>query len=143
MISAVELERFAVVPPLAWGGLAALPPAQQLPIPKSVPAFRASAAPAAWILAVKKAYLSCPQGALPPAMAAELPLAAAQQMQWDSSTYPSKAYKIVLDGRAAFVIENDNFDALYVNIFDEAGAHIAYGGFDENYDFYWLTKNSR
>ena len=75
--------------------------------------------------------------------AAELPAAALQQMHWDAATYPSKAYKITVDGLAAFVVENDNPDALYVNIFDENGVNIAYGGFDENYDFYWLTKLRR
>jgi len=50
----------------------------------------------------------------------------------------SYAIELTVDGRAAFFIENDNSYGLFVNVFDETGAHIAYGGFDENYDFYWL-----
>lgn len=118
----------------------ALPPP---PIPSPAQqkaALKADAPSAEWIAAVKKAYLASPQGGLPPAAAAELPAAAAQQLQWDAATYPSKAYKLMVGGRAAFVIENDNPDALYVNIFAPDGVHVAYGGFDENYDFYWLSK---
>ena len=68
----------------------------------------------------------------------ELPAAALQQMHEDAAIYPSKAFKIVYEGRTAYVIENDNSYGLFVNIFDETGRHIAYGGYDENYDFYWL-----
>lgn len=139
-----SLERLALSAPLANFSAAALPAVPGLPLPRREPAgLKAAAAAPEWIKAVKKAYLACPQGNLPPAEAAELPAAAQQQLQWDGATYPSKAYKLVVDGRAAYVIENDNLDALYVNIFDEDGAHIAYGGFDENYDFYWLTKLPR
>ena len=98
---------------------------------------------AQWIMAVKKAYLSTPIGCLPPAAQEELPAAALEQLHWDAAAYPSKAYKLTVDGLTAFVIENDNYDALYVNIFDANGKLIAYGGFDENYDFYWLTKNTK
>ena len=93
---------------------------------------------AGWVRAVKTAYRSAPTGGLPPAKEAELPAAALQQLREDAVVYPSRAYRIEIDGRTAFVIENDNYDALYVNIFDESGEHIAYGGYDENYDFYWL-----
>lgn len=92
----------------------------------------------AWIAAVKKAYFSYPQGALPPAALAELPAAALQQIHDDAYIYPSKAYKLTVDGQVAYFIENDNSYGLFVNVFSGTGAHIAYGGFDENYDFYWL-----
>lgn len=139
-----SLEGFAIAAPLANFDFAALLPLPGLPLPKNEPAAPGADAPSPeWIRAVKKAYLSCPQGNLPPAELAELPAAALQQLQWDATAYPSKAYKILVDGRPAFVIENDNLDALYVNIFDGNGAHIAYGGFDENYDFCWLTKLPR
>jgi len=135
------LERFALSAQLVQIDFSALPPAPWFPLPKREPAARKADAPSPeWIKAVKKEYLSCSQGNLPPAEIAELPAAALQQLQWDGATYPSKAYKVLVQGRPAFVIENDNLDALYVNIFDENGVHIAYGGFDENYEFYWLTK---
>ncbi|HBA62133.1 MAG TPA: hypothetical protein DCZ92_15230 [Elusimicrobia bacterium] len=133
--AAVPFTNIAVAP-----GALALP---AVPAPSLVPLRAAQPPSAGWIKAVKKAYLSTPIGSLPPAAAAELPAAALQQLQWDAATYPSKAYKLTVDGRTAFVIENDNQDALYVNIFDETGAHIAYGGFDENYDFYWLSKKAK
>lgn len=115
-------------------------PLPAIPLLKSEPVGATQDYSTEWITAVKRKYLACPQGGLPPAAVAELPGAAVQQMQWDAATYPSKAYKITVEGRVAFVIENDNLDALYVNIFDEDGRHIAHGGFDENYDFYWLSR---
>lgn len=132
----------------AFGSLAANAPrgggaVSPAAIPVSAPAPAQPAArptDAAWINAVKKAYRAAPVGTLPPAQLAELPPAALQQLQWDAQVYPSKAYRLEVDGRVAYAIENDNLDALYVNIFDAAGAHIAYGGFDENYDFWWLSK---
>lgn len=98
---------------------------------------------AAWIMAVKRVYNTTPIGNLPPAQLAELPAAALQQMREDAQVYPSMAYKIVVDGRTAYVIENDNLDALYVNVFAADGKHIAFGGFDENYDFWWLPPSAR
>ena len=134
-----ELEAAAVAAALPGNILAgaALP---LLPSPEfAVSAAVAQQAPSAgWILAVKNAYRSTPIGGLPPARETELPAAALQQLREDAVVYPSRAYRIEIGGRAAFVIENDNYDALYVNIFDESGEHIAYGGYDENYDFYWL-----
>ncbi len=139
---------FAALPAAVFAGAdfalngpfdAAALPELKLPEP-GIAACAAKETDAAWIAAVKRVYNTTPQGNLPPAELAELPAAALRQMQEDAQVYPSKAYKIAVDGRTAYVIENDNLDALYVNIFDAGGAHIAYGGFDENYDFWWLTK---
>jgi len=111
----------------------------ELPVPNcGVPLLVAPAPSPVWIAAVKKAYFSYAQGTLPPAALAELPAAALQQIHDDAYIYPSKAYKLTVDGQVAFFIENDNSYGLFVNVFSETGEHIAYGGFDENYDFYWL-----
>jgi len=131
-------ERFALSAQLADIDIASFPLSSVIPLP-----VRGVKTPSPeWITAVKKAYVSCPQGGLPPAAEGELPAAALRQLQWDlnATSHPSKAYKATVEGRAAFVIENDNSYGLFVNIFDRDGVHIAYGGFDENYDFCWLTK---
>lgn len=117
-------------------------PELELP-PPEVAVLAAQRPDAAWLMAVKRVYNTTPIGNLPPAQLSELPSAALQQMQEDAQVYPSRAYKIIADGLTAYVIENDNLDALYVNIFDVNGAHIAFGGFDENYDFWWLPPSAR
>ncbi|HAH31493.1 MAG TPA: hypothetical protein DCL44_04160 [Elusimicrobia bacterium] len=141
LASAGDIERFALSSQLVNINFAALPPLPGMPLPKSEPAGRANEGSSPeWIKAVKEAYFSTPQGCLPPAEENELPAAAIQQIQWDwnATAYPSKAYKMMVENRPAFVIENDNSYGLFVNIFDENGVNVAYGGFDENYDFYWL-----
>ncbi len=141
LAGAGALERSAFSSALVSIDLAALPSPALLPPPSPAAVVRpAPVNTPEWINAVKKAYFSYPQGGLPPALETELPAGALQQMQWDAATYPSKAYKLEVEGRTVYFIENDNFDALYVNVFDETGLNIAYGGFDENYDFYWLSK---
>lgn len=122
-------------------GATTLPQAPQPGPQIAVPAARAQSA--AWLAEVKRVYVTTPIGGLPLAQLSELPAAALQQLREDAQVYPSMAYKIVVDGQTAYVIENDNLDALYVNIFDAAGAHIAFGGFDENYDFWWLPPSAR
>ena len=141
LASAGDLERSAVSSQLVNIDFAALTPPPGISLPKSESAARAAEVPSPeWIIAVKRAYLSSPQGCLPPVEEKELPAAALQQIQWDwdATGYPSKAYKMIVEGRPAFVIENDNSYGLFVNIFDENGVNTAYGGVDENYDFYWL-----
>ncbi len=99
---------------------------------------------AAWVTAVKKAYQeSLDAGAdLPGAALVELPAAARRQLQEDTARYwpdyPSVAYKLVVYGETAYVIDNHNDTYVLVTIFDAAGARIASGSLDErNGKFTW------
>ena len=131
-----DLGRAAVSLDLKAFSLSDVRPAD-IPVPRFVTDEpRGEVPPKEWLDAVKNIYLSY-QGMIP-VMPEELPAAALRQMQEDAVVYPSKAFKVTIQGRTAFVIENDNNDALYVNIFDEQGNHIAFGGVDENADFWWL-----
>lgn len=125
------------------GGQAGLSALQVPLLPEPRAWGRAAAPDQAWVESVKRAYRASPIGGLPPAQLAELPQAALRQMQEDAQVYPSRAYLIVAAGRPAYVIENDNLEALFVNIFDGDGRHIAFGGVDENYDFWWLPPSAR
>ncbi|MEI7529154.1 MAG: hypothetical protein WCK76_09430 [Elusimicrobiota bacterium] len=102
---------------------------------------------AAWVDAVKKAYVeSLDAGAdLPEAALLELPAAARRQLQKDTARYwpnsPSVAYKLVAQGEPAYVLSNHNDTFVGVTIYDAAGARIASGSLDErNGKFSWDDK---
>ena len=79
-------------------------------------------------------------GSLPVAKPSELPAAAKKQIQDDKKAnpgYPSTPYKMTVQGRIVYVIENDNDGGMFVNIYDAGGAFIAYGYNSESSDFAW------
>jgi hypothetical protein len=99
----------------------------------------AQASDGAWIEAVKKAYEDAAGnnavGSLPQVPSAQLPANARKQLDKDNKTfgYPSKAYKMVVNGEPAFVIQNDNDGGSFVTIFDShaQGTLIASGSLGE------------
>jgi hypothetical protein len=105
----------------------------------------AQATGVAWIAAVKKAYEDMSGNnavdSLPPVPSAQLPTNARKQLAKDNKTwgpnYPSKAYKMVVSGETAFVIQNDNDGGSFVNIFDAQGTLIASGSQGESFNFSW------
>lgn len=100
----------------------------------------------AWTAAVKKEYERLTEDGLgaiaelPGAKVSELPDAAKKQLKKDKADYPdspSAAYKMKVQGKLAFVIQNENEGGMFVNIFDESGRKVASGGCFESGSFAW------
>jgi hypothetical protein len=82
-------------------------------------------------------------GSLPVAKPSELPQAAKKQLQDDKRAnpdYPSNPYKMTVQGKMVYAIENDNDGGMFVNIYDADGVFIAYGSCSESGEFSWADS---
>lgn len=95
--------------------------------------------------AVKKAYEANSVGAgidaLPVAKESELPKVALNKLKkYDHQygpDYMTRAYKMMVQGKMTYVIQNDNDGGMLVDIFAADGATIAGGLCSESGDFRW------
>ena len=99
-----------------------------------------------WVAAVKEAYEKTDYGSggVPQVPTAQLPENARKQLEQDDKEwgpeYPSKAYKLMVQDRPAFVIENNNDSTAsggFVHIFDAQGRMIASGRVIDGTGFTW------
>ena len=142
-----EMENVSVSGALSPLNLSAMKD-MRIPTPEVPTAVKTAVSP--WVKAVKTAYEKLLTNneveTLPKATAAELPKAALKQQQKDNAQFapdfPSVAYKLQVQGKTAFVIQNNNDGGMLVNIFDKNGEHIAYGGQSESEDFMWMPVDS-
>lgn len=123
-----------MVPPVPAPGAAAV---------NKAPAFQA------WVTEVKKVYRKYLESGdlftLPEAKRSELPASALAQLKKDladqhswSPPYVATAYKLVVKGQKAFVIQNEkDGHSMTAHIFDAVGRLIAIGHADEATPLYW------
>jgi len=125
--------------------------------PAAVPKIVNSAKPQSaqsWIAEVKKAYAGYVENSelftLPEAKKSELPAAALKQLKQDnaeqhswSAPYSSTAYKLMVKGQLAFVIQNErDGHNMTVHIFNASGQLIAVGNADEATPLHWDKINT-
>jgi len=89
---------------------------------------------------------------LPIAKVSELPAAAQKQLKKDNAQwgpdYLSVPYKMPVQGKTVYVIQNENDGGMFVTIFDANGALVAEGACSESGEFGWsgekavMTKNA-
>jgi len=147
LASAGRMENSAVSADLTNPDLAAV---QAIAVP--APVMEKAASSQAWIKAVKKEYERLTENGLggiaelPGAKMSELPDAAKKQLKQDNHNYgpdyPSSAYKMEVQGKTVFIIQNENDGGMFVNIFDENGKNIAGGSAGESTPFYWGDEKS-
>ena len=117
--------------------------AEKMDISVPAPAAETVKAPvtAAFKNAVKKAYEANDVSTLPVAKVSELPPAAKKQLEQDNHTwgpdYPSTPYKMTVQGKTVYIIQNENDGGMFVNIFAADGSYIDGGSCGESGTFSW------
>jgi len=141
-----ELENSAVSADL---NLVSLSQFKSIDVPAPV-LEKAAAVPAAFKDAVKKEYerIDSENGisSLPVAKTSELPAAAKKQLakdnhQWGPD-YLSVPYKMPVQGKTVYVIQNENDGGMFVTIFDADGALVAEGACSESGEFGWSGEKA-
>ncbi|MEI7530222.1 MAG: hypothetical protein WCK76_14890, partial [Elusimicrobiota bacterium] len=141
-----ELEDLAAARQTSFYTLSITAPAANIEIPAPVLDDSRTPADKTWIKAVKAAYERELEagGLITYAETSELPAAARRQLELELQTLPqgpgntSEAFKMMVNGQAAFVIQSYIYDDnLRVYIFNTAGARIAYGEGSVDKDFVW------
>lgn len=149
IFAAIALLAAGSVPALAAGPLATLSAGASLSdvnVPAPAPALKVTPA-RGWAEAAKTAFeREIEAGGLTVfADIKELPPGARRQLEKEWATLPegpgneSEAYKLLVNGRTAFVVQSYlHDDAMRAWIFNAAGALVAYGEGSVEKDFAWL-----
>jgi hypothetical protein len=125
------------------GQLTNVAPAAQISAPAPGPAkAAATSVTERFREAVKAAYEGNPGiCGLPYARPEELPAAAREQLERDYGNwgpeYPSYAYRMNVEGKAVYIVQNSNNEGMFMHIYTKDGAYIIGGRCNRFGDMYW------